>query len=187
MCKCDCGTERTVIGSDLRKGKSTNCGCVAMEAFRSSTKMHGETNTRLHRIWKNMKARCLRQSHPQFQQYGGRGISICDEWLRYLAFRDWALDNGYSDDLSIERVDVNGDYCPGNCEWATAQTQAENRRFVAKNDAGELWWHIAQRNGITQGAYRTRLFDGWSHQEAATHPLGKRRFERKRGQDGKFI
>lgn len=186
LCRCKCGTERAVLGSDLRKGKSTNCGCAATERIARLRKTHGATKTRLYSIWKNMRSRCNNPRSPQFKDYGGRGILICEQWDNFTVFADWARSNGYRDDLSIERVDVNLGYDPNNCVWADAQAQSENRRFVAKAPDGRLWYHVAKSNGISDGAYRTRLFNGWPHEEAATHPAGKRRQPRKRDEQGRF-
>lgn len=175
LCRCQCGTERPVLGSNLRSGKSFSCGCVGRERTSKRSRTHGETNTRLHRIWGNMRSRCRNPKNAGFKDYGGRGITIAAEWDDYSAFRDWALSAGYTPELSIERLDVNGNYEPSNCIWAGAQAQSENRRFVAKAPSGQLWVHIARDNGITDAAFRNRLHDGWSYHQAATWPMGKKR------------
>lgn len=91
--------------------------------------IHGDTGTRLHRIWKSMKCRCRDKNHPSYKWYGARGITICDEWLKsYLAFKNWSMRNGYTDSLELDRTDVNGDYCPSNCRWVTHHEQTMNRR-----------------------------------------------------------
>lgn len=112
---------------------------------------------------------------------------MCPEWDAYETFREWALVSGYRPDLTLERLDVNLGYEPGNCIWADAQVQSENRRFVAKAANGQLWVHIARSNGITDAAYRTRLYDGWDYLQAATWPMNKKRREhRKRDANGRY-
>jgi hypothetical protein len=186
LCKCECGTERPVIGADLRGGKSTNCGCVGVSRIGALRRTHASSGTRLHRIWVNMRKRCLNRNDPSFGNYGGRGIAICQEWGQFSAFHDWAINCGYNESLSIERLDVNGNYEPTNCIWATAQAQSENRRFVAKAPNGRLWVHIARENGVSNAAYRSRLTDGWDHHQAATWPMGKKRRERPRNAKGQY-
>lgn len=171
QCACSCGTKRRVLGSDLRAGKSVSCGCATTERAATLRLSHGGTGTRLHRIWKNMRARCLRPMHPGYADYGGRGITICLEWADFAEFRDWAMSSGYKDTLSIERLDVNGGYSPDNCTWAMPAAQSANRRFVALAPDGELWWHKAKANGINAAAYRSRLYDGWPIEDAATRPM----------------
>lgn len=187
LCVCDCGVERGVVGSDLRKGKSISCGCARTERVASLNKSHGATGSRLYQTWGNMRGRCNNPERRGYKDYGGRGIRICDEWSDFTVFRDWAIASGYADDLSIERNDVNGNYDPQNCTWATAAVQSANRRFVSRADDGDLWWHKAQANGISGAAYRSRLYAGWPIEEAATHPMHVRRYQRQRDDRGKFV
>lgn len=158
-CTCDCGTVRAVSGADLRQGKSTCCGCVGDKAVGDRARTHGASATRIYETWQNMRARCSNSNRRGWADYGGRGISVCREWSDFSEFSRWAMASGYADDLTIERVDVDGNYCPDNCTWIPGGNQALNRRFVARDDDGILWLHKARKNGITDAAYRSRLSD----------------------------
>ena len=138
LCKCSCGKTTIVNGTSLKNGNTRSCGCLQKELAKKLLKerntKHGKTNTRLFRTWLGMKARCLNSRDKNFPQYGGRGITVCDEWLDkengFQNFYEWAMANGYRDDLSIDRIDNDKGYCPDNCRWSSPQTQSENRRCV---------------------------------------------------------
>lgn len=120
-CRCDCGKERVVLTYNLTTGKTKSCGCAAI------THMHGESETRLYCIWRGMKRRCNNPNSKDYPLYGGNRIAVCKEWEQFIPFRDWAIANGYADNLSIDRIDSKGNYEPSNCRWADNITQSNNR------------------------------------------------------------
>jgi len=134
LCRCDCGNETIVYGSHLRRGDTVSCGCV----MRTSNRTHGESKTRLYKIWQHMKGRCDNCNSDNYKYYGGRGVTYCEEWKTYKPFKEWALKNGYKEDLSIDRIDFNGNYTPDNCRWITMEEQHKNcRKCILLTHNGE--------------------------------------------------
>lgn len=170
LCLCDCGKEHLVNTYHLLNGDIVSCGCMHYKIG------HGQTNTRLYHIWCTMKARCNRKSSAKYRRYGGRGIRLCNEWRCFENFYSWAMENGYDETLSINRIDNDGDYCPENCRWATVKQQANNtsrtKRITAFGQTHSVseWSEIT---GIDAKLIYRRLYRGWSEEAALTIPKGK--------------
>lgn len=182
LCECDCGKKVTVIGNNLKCKKTKSCGCLkdekSTERISKLTLSHGKTNTRLYHIWHGMKARCFNSNDPDFKNYGKRGIGVCNEWKEdFPTFYDWAMSNGYADNLTIDRIDVNGNYEPSNCRWATINKQQNNRRnnkiynFNGQKHTLNEW---AEISGIKYTTLRARLAQNkMTIEKALTMPVKK--------------
>lgn len=183
-CICDCGNVSIVSSGNLISGKSKCCGCERKaKTIKISTK-HGMCHERIYRIYRGMVSRCNNKNNYSFKNYGGRGISVCDNWLGDSGFENfykWSIENGYSEELTIDRIDVNGNYEPDNCRWTTVNQQANNMRtnrvYVFNNESHTLseW---AKISGINYLTLRSRIDDlGWEFKKALTEPV---QFQRKK-------
>lgn len=166
LCVCDCGNLVEVRGTNLRYGQTKSCGCLNKDVIT----IHGKSNSRLHRIWSHMKTRCYNTNSKNYKDYGGRGIAVCDEWKdNFQAFYNWSMVNGYDDTLTIDRIDVNGNYEPNNCRWITNEEQQHNKRcclyFTVKGKTKCLSEWVKYYN-LNYETVRSRLKNNWSIERA---------------------
>lgn len=186
LCKCDCGKETISNSYELRVGKAKSCGCLRTERIikeGKQRKIHGMKNTRLYRIWSHIKERCYKSRCKSFKYYGARGITMDNEWFNsFMSFYNWAIANGYTDDLTIDRINVNENYCPENCRWLTMKEQASNKRtshsFIWK---GKIFNTIVELSNFSKIPY-ARLYNRlitkrWSVEKAMTTPLMKNQYD----------
>lgn len=169
-CLCDCGKIIEVSNSSLRSGKTKSCGCLRREKTSIRSKTHGKRHTRLYSIWVGMRRRCRDKNSNRYQSYGGRGIKVCDEWIDdFACFYNWAINNGYSENLTIDRIDNNGNYDPANCRWATNEMQSNNRRrnhFITIGDDIHTISEWARIKGLKSEIIRGRIKRGWKPEDA---------------------
>lgn len=183
-CKCDCGNYKIVKTIDLTRGATRSCGCLRKEAVKNQKQMYPEDvrNKRLRYIWHGMRRRCNDSKSNYFYRYGQRGIKVCDEWNNdYVAFARWALQNGYNDHLTLDRIDNDGNYEPSNCRWITEKEQHRNTstcRYYTHNGVTKTLIEWAEEYGIHKNTLSQRLNSGMSIDEALvagnSHRNGRR-------------
>lgn len=169
VCQCSCKNKTIVIKDewDILNNAAKSCGCISphtKEIVMKTAFKHGESRTRLYKIWKSMVARCGNPNDNAYKNYGGRGIKVYIEWKNdFLVFKEWALNNGYTEELSIERIDVNGNYCPENCTWATFKEQSNNKRdtrIIEINGEAKTIYEWSKVTGLPQKLIRGRVDNG---------------------------
>lgn len=171
-CVCDCGKRTVVKTSNLTVGKTQSCGCLWLEKARARLLVHGDSNTKLYGVYRTILSRCYTPTETSYDRYGAIGITVADVWRckdGYMNFKEWAMANGYADGLTIDRIDVNGNYCPENCRWVSPYVQNRNKRNNVLITAGgrtmiESDW--AKETGIRRQTIGSRLSRGWSAEEA---------------------
>lgn len=186
-CKCDCGNDRVVALDHLKCGDTTDCGCERKHI--SHWQKHGMYKSRLYTIWSLMKERCLNPKRKEYPIYGGRNITVCPEWLKFENFMEWSVKNGYSDELTIDRINNNGNYCPENCRWISKKEQSNNRRtnrLITFNGQTKTITQWANDNGLPYYILKNRLDkSGWPFERAISEPLNLRYSNKKKIGDDK--
>lgn len=179
-CLCDCGNETIVPSYRLRHGGVRSCGCHQRDCNYRSKK--AKNNQRLYRVYRNMRRRCEYKKDPNYPNYGGRGIKVCQEWNKFDHFCDWALENGYDSAAeygvcTIDRIDTNKDYSPDNCRFVNLVVQANNRRtnhVVAINGQKKTLTQIEREHGLYHGAMNTEMKKGKSPEEALSALIARK-------------
>lgn len=173
--RCDCGREKRVLWYNVRRGVSTSCGCFHRQNATKLATKHGDVNSPLHKRWMGMHSRCKNVNN---KTYGGKGITVCDEWKEYEPFRVWSLNNGFREDLQIDRIDGDKGYAPDNCRWVSASINSQNRSVARNLTAfGETKclseWVRDTRCKITERGILYRIKRGWSVEDAIASPRTK--------------
>lgn len=186
-CLCDCGNYTYVRGSNLKNGSVKSCGCLLHK--NAYNHIHGLSKTSLYRKWISMKRRCYDSNDPHFENYGKRGIKVCDLWKNdFIAFKEWADNTCTDQTLTLERIDVNGDYCPENCTWVDRKAQANNRRTC------KIYTYMGKTMNLTQWCnelnldyklIHNRIYrDNWSFEKAISTPVIKDGYAMRKWKEG---
>lgn len=187
-CRCDCGNKKIIMGSSLRKGITTSCGCYRKENLLKCSIKHGKKNTRLYVVWQGMRRRCFDTNIEAYKNYGGRGITVCPKWLDFESFYTWAIANGYDEnakrgECTLDRIDVNGNYEPDNCRWVNMKAQANNMRKNVNLEYNGETKTLREWCELLNLSYNTiygRLMKGWDIQKALETPIRKSHRQTKR-------
>lgn len=178
LCKCECGNIKRASTSSLNNGSLNSCGCLKKEIYSSggTRKTHGKAHTRIYNIWSNMKGRCYNENSEDYKDYGGRGIRVCQEWLDdFMNFYNWAMASGYANNLTIDRIDVNGDYRPENCRWITNEEQQTNKtttRYIEFNGKRQSLAEWSRELNIPYHTISQRINRlNWSIEKSLTTPV----------------
>lgn len=165
-CRCECGRESVVDAANLKSGNTKSCGCLNVEKWGTNSYRHGGCKERLYRVYANMKDRCYCATNRQYRRYGGRGITMCDEWRRsYLPFKSWAIENGYDENAArgqctLDRIDNDGPYAPWNCRWVTQKEQCDNKstnRVITYHGESKPLSKWCEELGLSYGTVWARI------------------------------
>ena len=173
--RCECGNIKEICVRSVSCGKTKSCGCLQLAYAKMRSYKHGDSESRLYRIWCNMKNRCGNPNYFESQYYMQKGITICKEWKDdFMAFRDWALNNGYADNLSIDRINGNKGYYPDNCRWADCKTQSRNKKSnisITHNGKTQILVEWCEELNLPYSTIRRRIVKGWDKEKALTEPI----------------
>lgn len=177
-CKCDCGKECVVRTVHLTKGYTKSCGCLQKERTSETNTRHSLSNTRIYYVWGRIIGRCTNEKSNDYKYYGGRGIKICNEWKNnFQSFYDWARNNGYKEGLTIDRIDVNGDYEPSNCRWVSRKIQSLNKRdnhFITYKGKTQTLTEWGQELNIKPSIISERINKlSWTIEDSLLKPIRK--------------
>lgn len=184
LCDCECGGTKITSEDNLRRGHCRSCGCLYKGHGGSKKKnIFMGSDSKLYRTWSGIKSRCFDQNSHNYHNYGGRGITMCDEWKNdYNTFKKWALHNGYDEsggrDCSIDRIDTNGNYDQYNCKWSTAKEQANNTRrntFIEYDGVEYTLSQLADKAGLNYSTFMSRYSRGWDIDKILNCPVRKYR------------
>lgn len=177
LCRCDCGNEGVVRTYALKKGRSKSCGCLNKEVTSKVKSTHGMSHTKLYRVWRAMINRCTNPNQKSYERYGQRGIRVCDKWLTFEGFLE-DMGASYQEGLTLDRIDVNGDYEPSNCRWVSMKKQSNNRRsnhLIEFQGEKMTFSEASERFVIPYHTLKRRLYTGWSVHDALLTPVRGRR------------
>lgn len=165
LCICDCGNLVETQMDHLISGHTKSCGCLNSETSKKVHTKHGKRNTSLYNVYYGMKSRCYNNNNPRYIDYGGRGITICDEWLTdFVVFCNWAISNGYQEGLQLDRIDNDGNYEPSNCRWVDIKTQGRNKRnnkYITYQGETKLLIEWCEILNLNYDTVQSRLRRGW--------------------------
>lgn len=185
-CKCECGNESVVPGGCLRSGHSTSCGCYGLEVLKTASITHGMSKTTTFAVWRGMLQRCRNPKNPAYSKYGGRGITVCDQWL---SFERFLSDMGVRPDgKSLDRINNNEGYSPSNCRWASRKTQNSNKTttvLLTIDGVTQCARDWSRSIGVNQSLITNRVKAGMTHKEAYLATLNAKRSRMREHNEGK--
>jgi hypothetical protein len=168
LCRCDCGKEAIVVGTDLITGNTKSCGCYKNQMIRDRSFLHGQSRKRIHNIWSNIDQRCNNSNNKSYRLYGAAGITLCESWNEFINFLDWSTINGYQETLTIDRKDNSKGYSPDNCRWVSMESQQRNRtnnRYLTINGETKMLCEWSEETGIHHTTILTRIKRGWKEEK----------------------